>query len=158
MMGFTPPTNALRLSRQYKARVYARLAPILCAAYLAGCNTAEKLVPVEGAVTLDGRPIAGANVTLSPVRATSPGPFRAKTDSQGWFALAPTDSKRGGAAAGEYFLIITTVELPPGGDELSPRPKEKEIVPPEYRSGTMRFKVPTGGTKEANFAMQSGEH
>jgi hypothetical protein len=148
--------KALNLGDGSGHQLGPRLVLILCALCINGCRSGTRLVPVAGTVTLDGRPLSAASVVLSPVRATSPGPFCGKTDAQGRFQLGPTDNAGTGAAAGEYFVIITTVEPPPGGSELSPPPQEKEIVPDEYRSGTKRFQVPAGGTREANFAMTSG--
>jgi hypothetical protein len=126
----------------------------LIVAITVGC-TGQGLVPLEGSVTLDGKPLANATVIVSPVRATDPGPFTGKTDTEGRFALGPADKERGGAVPGEYMLMIATVLTDPNADEMTPPPKQKEIVPAQWRNGTERFTVPEDGTKEANFAMTS---
>ena len=117
-----------------------------------GCG-GRAVVPVEGTVTLDGKPLADANIALAQLRATDPGPFVGKTDADGRFSLGAANDPGGGAAAGEYRLMITTVTG--GSMEDSPLPTEKEVVPAEYRSGMMKFTVPAGGTHAANFAIKS---
>lgn len=124
----------------------------LALAIIAGCGGQTK-VPVEGTVTLDGKPLVGANIVLAQLRATAPGPFVGKTDADGKFSLGTTDGGSSGAAPGEYRLMITTVTG--GSMEDSPLPTEKEVVPTEYRSGAMKFTVPAGGTNEANFDLKS---
>jgi hypothetical protein len=124
----------------------------LALALIAGCG-GQAIVPVEGTVTLDGKPLAGANIVLAQLRATAPGPFVGKTDADGKFSLGATDGGSGGAAPGEYRLMITTVTG--GSMEDSPLPTEKEVVPADYHSGTIKFTVPAEGTNEANFDLKS---
>jgi hypothetical protein len=119
-----------------------------------GCG-GQGVVPVEGRVTLNGQPLANATVVLSPSRGTDPGPFTGKTDADGRFALGAADNERGGAAPGEYMLMIATVMTDPNADEMTPPPTQKEVVPARWRNGTERYTVPAGGTKEANFEMTS---
>jgi hypothetical protein len=126
----------------------------ICLACMAGCGGSSPLAPVEGVVTLDGKPLADAAIAFSPTKATAPGPFMATTDAQGRFALGLHDDPAGGAAPGEYSILITTVK-PTGGMEDSPPPTEKELVPPVYRDGRTTFVVPAGGTSEANFDLKS---
>lgn len=112
-------------------------------------------MPVEGIVTLNSKALANATVIISPVRATDPGPFSGKTDSEGRFALGAADKERGGAVPGEYMLMIATVLSQPNADEMTPPPTQKEVVPPQWRNGTERFTVPAGGMKEAKFEMKT---
>ena len=120
----------------------------------AGCGTSGP-VPVEGKVTLDGKPLANAAVTFSPTKAQGPGPFVDETDGEGRFVLGSVGSEGSGAVAGEYMVMITTVKQAPGGMEDSPAPTQKEIVPAAFRDGSKRFTVPEGGVKDANFDMKS---
>jgi hypothetical protein len=122
---------------------------------VAGCGGGGGLVPVEGTVTLDGKPLPDATVTLSQVKVTDPGPFVGVTDADGRFALAAVGKQGSGAVPGEYFLFIRTVATPPGADEFTPPPQQREVVPPNYRSGTIRFQVPEGGSTTADFPMTS---
>jgi hypothetical protein len=118
-----------------------------------GCGGSGGLAPVEGKVTLNGKPLSGASVMLSQSRPNTPGPFTGETDAEGRFKLGPLESAGGGAAAGEYLVFITTVKQPPGGMEDTPPPTKREIVPAAYRDGSTRFTVPEGGTPDANFDM-----
>jgi hypothetical protein len=104
-------------------------------------------------VTLDKRPLSNANVMFSPTHANAPGPYSATTDAEGKFVLGDVSSKRSGVAVGEYMIIIATVKSNPADD--APVPTQKEVVPAEYRSGLKRFTVPPGGTKSANFDINS---
>ena len=112
-------------------------------------------MPVEGRVTLNNKPVADATVLFSPTRGNGPGPFVGTTDSNGQFTLGPVGKPAGGAAVDEYLVMITTVTPDPNvrdGDE--PKTSQKEVVPVAYRNGSERYRVPDGGTKEANFEMK----
>jgi hypothetical protein len=118
----------------------------------AGCGRSPT-VPVEGIVTLDKRPLSGATVMFSPMRASAPGPYTATTDTEGRFALGEAGGERSGAAVGEYLIVIATIKSNPADD--APVPTQKEVVPAEYRNGSKRFTVPSGGTKSANFDIKT---
>jgi hypothetical protein len=120
-----------------------------------GCAGGGALVPVEGNVTLNGKPLAGASVMFSQSRPNLPGPFVGETDAEGRFKLGPTNNAGGGAAAGDYIVVITTVKQAPGGMEDSPVPTQKEVVPAAFRDGSTRYTVPADGTREANFDLKS---
>src|SRR5262245_48319780 len=108
----------------------------------AGCEQKGNLVTAEGIVTLDSKPLADAAVLFSPTRASGPGPFVGTTDSQGKFVLGPVDKPGGGAAAGEYMVMITTVKQDPKSIDGAPAdPKQKEVVPAAFRDGSKRFTV-----------------
>lgn len=119
-------------------------------AFVAGCGQVHS-VPVEGTVTLKGKPLADATVMFTSTRGNGPGPFVAKTDASGRFALGPHDEPGAGAAAGEFSVIIATVTSDP--NETAPVKATKEVVPHRYRLGTEKFTVPDAGTREALFAM-----
>jgi hypothetical protein len=117
-----------------------------------GCGSVGGLVPVEGKVTLDNRPLENATVMFTPTKANGPGPFVGTTDAQGHFTLGQLEGSRSGAVVGDYSVFIATVKS--DSKEASPQVK-KEIVPTEYRSGSKKYVVPSGGTKDANFDMKS---
>ena len=121
---------------------------VLASVSQAGCGGSAS-TPVEGVVTLDGKPLAGATVTLLPTRGNGPGPFTGKTDNDGRFVLGTALEPNSGAAPGQYRLMITTVANV-GGDEMNPAPQptQKEVVPPDYRDGVMPFEVPAGGARD----------
>jgi hypothetical protein len=139
---------------QFSRKIVQRLVLGLAAVALPGCG-GESLVPVEGLVTLDDKPLPNGTVILSPMRGTDPGPFTGKTGADGRFALGPAGNEGGGAVAGEYTVMIATVLSSPTADEMTPAPTQQEIVPPMWRNGSQRFTVPDGGTNEANFNMKS---
>jgi hypothetical protein len=115
-----------------------------------GCGEGGS-VPVEGTVTLQGKPLSGATVMFTSMRGNGPGPFVGKTDQSGRFSLGPSDATGSGAAAGEYSVIIATVVSDP--NETAPAKPTKEVVPNRYRLGAEKFVVPAGGTTEALFSM-----
>lgn len=120
---------------------------------LCGCG-GPALVPVEGVVTLDGRPLAEATVTFQrPTAPLSEKTFAGETDSQGHFALRLSGSERVGAVPDNYRVFITSVKLPPGTNEMTKLPPER--VPVAYRDGSQTFEVPAGGTTEAKFVLSS---
>ncbi|MBY0228069.1 MAG: carboxypeptidase-like regulatory domain-containing protein, partial [Gemmataceae bacterium] len=66
----------------------------------AGCGA--KLVPAEGTITLDGKPLANANVTFVPEKGPSP---VGTSDAQGKFKL--TTGNKAGAPAGTYKVMVS---------------------------------------------------
>src|SRR5262245_19378333 len=86
---------------------------VFCLACIGGCNSNTRLVPFEGKVTLDNKPLADATVLLSSTRGNGPGPFVGTTDKDGAFALGPVGKAGAGAVAGSYTVMITTVKPDP---------------------------------------------
>ncbi len=56
-----------------------------------------------------------------------------------------------GVPPGSYTVLISTVVIPPGANQLTPLPKE--IVPLPFRDGTQTLEVPAEGLTSADFAM-----
>lgn len=139
---------------RYTAICFYGVTLCLAVVSLVGCG-GQQNAPVEGRVTLDGRPLPNATVTLSQLRATDPGPFTGTTDAEGKFTLASADKQQTGSAPGEYMVMITTVKTPAGADEYTPPPTEKEIVPGQWRNGSQRFTVPEDGKTDVTFDMTS---
>lgn len=80
---------------------------------LAGCGRRELLVPGEGVVTLDGKPVAGATVFLL----SDGGESRtatAKTEADGTFRLATYGAD--GIAPGNYRVIVGEAKAAPQDD------------------------------------------
>lgn len=148
----------------------------------AGCGTAG-FQPVSGRVTLDGEPVANAEVIFTPVRAegeTNAGPYsKATTDSDGRFELASKDGNKG-AITGKHRVGITTGKLKDidvskvVSNALAENPKisdkaltevrlkairdltPKSKLPDSYNRKTiLTFEVVQGGTEEANFVLKS---
>ncbi len=122
-------------------------------ASVAGCG-GPGLVPVEGTITLDGKPLAGATIGMELVGGEKDFRlFSGETDSSGRYTIKPFERNRAGALAGEYHVVITSVKAPPGANEMTVLPKEP--VPPEYRNGSKTLTVPEGGITNADFAIKT---
>src|SRR5262245_53940087 len=96
------------------------MASALLVAIVVGCGDGPALVPVAGSVTLDGKPLEGANLSFMPV----PGnvistPGSDVTGPDGTFTM--TFNGRSGLAPGKYKVLISkTEEVAPKGREIDP--------------------------------------
>jgi len=70
---------------------------------LVGCGSKSDIAPVTGVVTVDGKPVAGAQVLF-----TSPNrrPAAGETDAKGRYVLS-THETGDGAAVGSYTVTVT---------------------------------------------------
>ena len=102
-----------------------------------------KYAAVSGKVTLDGKPLARAGVTFQPIGSKdnlNPGEgSAAKTDDNGEYTLVLVFQAKKGAVVGKHRVEISTKPGDPQGTQKR------------------EFEVPEGGTKEANFALVSGD-
>jgi hypothetical protein len=89
-------------------------------ALIAGCGDGVKIAPVEGTVTLDGKPLDKVMVEFWP-DAVGPRSF-GETDSQGHFKLTTDDGKSEGAAIG--LNRVTLKDLTLMGDKFMGREAE----------------------------------
>lgn len=126
-----------------------------------GCGGEFRLAPVEGVVTLDGEPLANASVYFQPKRnGESPivgPPSIGVTDSEGRFEMLTT-SQSDGAVVGPHVVSISTFEERMVNPQKSDRTEvvSEELVPSRYRNRSeLTFTVPTGGTDNANFQLQT---
>jgi hypothetical protein len=96
---------------------------ILGVVLLPGCG-GPKLVPVEGVVDLDGKPVEGATVVFLP-DGVSGRPAQGLTAGDGRFRLSTVSEQ--GAGPGEYKVIVTKTVgiLPPGAEPTSPDDEQK---------------------------------
>lgn len=108
---------------------------VACAS--AGCSSGRKSVPmapVTGVVTLDGKPVADAVVTLKPskeLQATGAREAYGYTDGEGRFTMA-TDGKNG-APVGKLLVIVGSVDAnkPLGGAPVKANAKEPKPKTPD---------------------------
>lgn len=125
----------------------------LVLASAAGCG-GSKLAPVEGAITLNGKPLAGATIALELVGGEKDFRlFSGETDASGKYVIKPFESNYVGALPGEYRVMIKSVKIPPGANEMTVLPKDP--VPTEFQNGSKTLTVPEGGIKNADFPIKT---
>jgi hypothetical protein len=134
-----------------------------CALVLAlGCDSKQKLAPVSGKVTLDGKPLANVMVSFQPVakegETVAGVGSTGKTDENGEFTLTAANGQKG-AMVGKHRVVVSKVEEQVGtGDERPPRGgwPQKDKIPAKYNSESKEtFDVTSGGTTTANFQLTS---
>lgn len=155
--------------------VLSALASVLL--IFSGCG-GPTLQPVSGRVTLDGDPVANAEIVFAPMESEG-SPSKATTDSDGRFELADKDGNKG-AIPSKYRVGITTgklkdmdvVKVVDDARKANPNLSEKALVeirrkairdltpksklPDSYNRQTiLKFEVTQGGTEEANFDLKS---
>jgi hypothetical protein len=121
----------------------------------------EKVVPVSGTVTYQGRPLEGYQVTFMPVDGRRPA--TGITDAEGRFSLG-TNALGDGAPPGQSkvaFVWVPPRTGEPGQEAIvdSPEkmPKPKIRIPDKYtdpeRSGMVQ-EVPARGISDLKFELQ----
>ena len=119
----------------------------------AGCG-GRAWFPVEGTITLDGKPLAGATIGMELVGGAKDFRlFSGETDATGRYVIKPFERNREGALAGQYHVMISSVKAPPGANEMTVLPKDP--VPQEYQNGSKTLTVPEGGITNADFQIKS---
>jgi len=107
---------------------------LLAITFFMGCTFASddpELGLVEGTITLDGEPLANANVVFNPLRGKQ---STGKTDSEGHYSLTYLRDTKG-AVVGKHIVRIST------WSEFTP----KELVPPAYnRNSELSVNVKPG--------------
>ena len=123
--------------------------PLACCALMAvGCGGGGSET-VQGAVTLDGSPLAGVYLTLAPKDQEIEGPFVGETDAEGRFTIRSLDGSSAGAPPGDYQLAMTTSRSD-GMENSVPTP---ERVPAGERVRDLQ--VPAGGLPELKLELKS---
>lgn len=115
------------------------MAIVIVVGLVAGCSSGRKsvpLAPVTGVVTLDGKPVPDAVVTLKPskeLQATGGRDAYGYTDADGRFAMV-TDGKKG-APVGKLTVFVGSNDAnkPLGGapakaNAKEPKPKSSEVT------------------------------
>lgn len=121
---------------------------LLCAI---GCGGGPRLAPVSGKVTLDGKPLAGADISFYPVnvKAGSDAGIAStgKTDVNGEYSLETTKGQRG-AVVGPHRVSITRPIEDVGDADTRPKrtragPPMKDLVPARYmgEQSELKFEV-----------------
>jgi hypothetical protein len=141
---------------------------VALAVLLAGCNSEPQgppLVPVEGTITFDGKPLGAADLMFVPQADTQGQGGVAQTDKEGKFALLSQDRKHKGAPVGSYRVIINKLVKPDGSDFV-PDPNAgpmdtggfRELLPAAYSDmgqTQLEATVPAAGAKNLEFKLSS---
>jgi len=138
---------------------------LLCLAASLGCGSAggnlPKTVPASGVVTLDGKPVDGAQVILVPAGEGVTGAFGV-TNSSGHFSLRAYEQKDG-AIPGEYKVQVSkTIQVAvtgakgslDGGDPV----RFEYGVPAKYtgaKTSGLSVTIPETGNRDINLALSS---
>lgn len=124
------------------------------------------LVPATGTVTLDGKPLAAADIMLIPQGDTKGNGGVGRTDPAGKFELVQSDNRqRKGIPTGEYKVILSKYIKPDGAD-YTPDPNVgpidtggfKELLPAAYTDqehAKLTANIPPEGTKTLEFKLNS---
>lgn len=133
---------------------YFWLAPFLFLALVFGCHKSSgNNVPVAGRITKDGQALPHAHVVFQrldesgkPDLGTEAG---GETNDEGRYTLKRVQGNVDGAPPGEYRVEIHVIERKGGKGLL-------ELIPPQYnKQSKLKFTVPAGGTKEADFDVKT---
>ena len=127
-----------------------------------GCSSKgshlPRTVPASGVVTLDGKPVEGAQVVLLPANEGTTGAF-GTTDASGRFSLRAYDEKDG-AIPGDYKVQVSkTIEVKlkgtvDGGDAV----RFDYGVPAKYtgaKTSALTVTIPDTGNRDINLALSS---
>lgn len=128
------------------------LAAMACSC-VAGCgDKGPELGRVEGTVTLDGSPLAGARVEFQPQQGGSPS--YGSTDEAGHYELIYSVD-RPGALLGSHEVRITTFREE--SDGTGPPTVIPEKAPPRYNSETELTREVKPGDNPLDFPLESAE-
>lgn len=139
-----------RISRDFFPSVYFVRLCVLCAfvVNLAGCGGPSSL---SGTVTLNGKPLAGATITLHPAERDSGAQLViGVTDADGRFVITPAAGKT--IASGTYRVTLSRRR------EQTPAEQAGMIIPPELLpakyselgKAELTVNVPTDGAVNLN--------
>ena len=132
---------------------------------VAGCDSGPGLAPVSGTVTMDGSPLAGAEVTFQPTFEGG-SPSSAITDASGRYELKFT-MKEKGALPGEHIVRITMAEEEDAdeggvagagttGEEGDEEPSD-ERIPARYNTESELKRTVEKKSNTFDFPLESGE-
>ncbi|WP_440591438.1 carboxypeptidase regulatory-like domain-containing protein [Schlesneria sp.] len=117
-MKFSRMTNSVRV-----------MALLVTGFVVTGCGkSGPSLTDVKGSIKLDGKPLAGAQVTFHPVSGSRPS--YGITDASGNYSLKFTQD-RSGSLEGDHLVRISTWS-PPVDDGKTTSPGSDEKVPAAY--------------------------
>ena len=141
------------------------LALVAFAAGNAGCGSSqyEKLVPVSGAITLDGKPLDGATVAFIPVTSSQMQPSYGYTDESGKYVLKTPEGDVG-VSLGEYRIVVSKIltpegkPIPPGSQTGGAEGDESIPLPHSDPRGTKNVAVVTDNETVFDVAIASDKN
>jgi hypothetical protein len=142
--------------------MWARLALGLALLAAAGCGSKVKYAPVSGKVTLNGKPLAGAQVSFQPIAPAGSANAAAagssgKTNANGEYTLTVSTGETG-AWVGKHKVMISAWANDTGESDARP-PRggwpQKDLVPKKYNSETTLERDVPGGGGTINFELTS---
>jgi hypothetical protein len=117
-----------------------------------GCNRYDgpPLHPVNGTVTLDGKPLANAGVMFLPRETTRGNACLGITDASGKYVLKPERGGGEGCQEGTFAVTISKMKDPPpaAGEVAAAETGTEETLPARYWDSAhtvLSAKVPAGG-------------
>jgi hypothetical protein len=150
----------IEFARRTNLRFSVVVLCLLCSVVLAGCKSGPDLpptVPVEGVLTLDGKPVAEATIIFI----ADQGVYNATgtTDTEGRFEMSAFQEKKG-VVVGSYKVEMnkTIVEPRPGGREGESDVNLKLGLPKRYNTFTtsgITINVTDAGQQDLKFELKS---
>ena len=162
-MGMTQTCSWQAVAAARSGRWHRYLPLVVCLASLVsmGCgNRSYDVAPVSGRITLDGKPLANAQVIFQPIagagKNAEPGPGSyGKTDADGRYTLETVEPAEPGAVVGRHRVTISTANFSANPADDSAAAMPKETLPKSCSNGKMQMEVPPGGTDKADFDIKS---
>jgi hypothetical protein len=136
---------------------------------LAGCGQSSRTIKtdvVTGKITLDGQPLADANINFTPLNGEGNAAYSI-TDEKGVYKLQTLQGKaNAGTTPGEYLVTIHKSVFEPTGKkvtnqetkELTDELKSRELVPDIYhnpKKSKLKVVVVDGQTNTFDFDLKS---
>ena len=120
------------------ARSFRSAFPVLLLAVVAGCSKGgPQIAPVHGRVTLDGRPLANADVMFQPEGAQRASAGR--TNLEGRYELAYKRGQMGAMVGPNTARILISTELVKNPPPIPDRYAVKSELHPEVKPGDNEF-------------------
>ncbi len=120
-------------------RAIAWLVFIALGGTFSGCwSRGPETIPVQGIVTLDGKPVEGATVSFSPKAAGRPA--TGTTDAAGHFSLT-TFEPGDGAVPGEHVVTVSKIKSSGQQFDMSTIPAGRDVMPLSGPTSTGGIKI-----------------
>jgi hypothetical protein len=118
-----------------------------------GCGGGDgpELATVKGTITLDGKPLAGAEVSFQPESAAG-SPALGETDQQGRYEMRHSRSRKGAQVGLHKVRITTAIERENDRGKII---RARERVPAKYNVKTELVREVKSGSNTIDFELDS---